>query len=142
MNEAEAQAEARRRIVRRYYDEAHNLGDTAVVDELVAPTYQPGGPEGEKRLIAGARAAFPDLRYTLDDLLAAEGETVVVRWTARGTHRGKFRGIAPTGQEATWGGITIYRLTGGKLVAGWSKSDQLGLLQQLGAAVVAPGRPA
>jgi predicted ester cyclase len=135
-------AEAQRRIVRRYFDEAHNGGDTSVVDELVAPTYQPGGPEGEKRLIAGAHAAFPDLRYAIDDLLAAEGETVVVRWTARGTHRGRFRGIAPTGLEVSWGGITIYRLAGGQLVAGWSKSDQLGLLQQLGATVVAPGRPA
>ena len=65
---------------------------------------------------------------------------MVVRWTARGTHRGKFRGIAPTGPEVSWGGITIYRLAGGRLVAGWSKSDQLGLLQQLGATVGRPGR--
>ncbi len=127
-------------IIRRYYDEAWNAFDLAVVDELVAPTYQPGGPEGEKRLITGAHAAFPDIHFDIEDLLGAERDSVVVRWTARGTHQGKFRGIAPTGLEVTWSGISIYRLNGGQLVAGWSKSDQLGLLQQLGATISAPGR--
>jgi predicted ester cyclase len=74
-------------------------------------------------------------------VLAAERDTVVVRWTAHGTHRGRFRGLAPTGVPATWGGITLYRLAGGRLVAGWSKAEQLGLLQQLGATVAPPGAP-
>jgi predicted ester cyclase len=128
-------------IIRRYYDEAWNGADLAVVDELVAATYQPGGPEAEKSLIAGAHAAFAEFRITLDDLLAAERDSVVVRWTARGTHGGKFRGIAPTGKQATWSGISIYRLAAGKVVAGWSKSDQLVLLQQLGATISTPGQP-
>lgn len=128
------------RIIRRYYEEAWNAFDLAVVEELVATVYQPGGPEGEKRLVSGAHAAFPNIHFAIDDLLAAERESVVARWTASGSHRGKFRGIPPTGREVTWSGITIYRLSGGQLVAGWSKSDQLGLLQQLGAAISAPGR--
>jgi predicted ester cyclase len=140
-DDAQSRAESNKDAVRRYYEEAWNGQDLAVVDELVAADYQPSGPEGEKRLITGAHAAFPDIHFTIDDLLAAERETVVIRWTARGTHQGKFRGIAPGGAQATWTGITIYRLAGGQLVAGWSKSDQLGLLQQLGASVVAPGRP-
>jgi predicted ester cyclase len=128
-------AEENKDVVRRYYAEAWNGYDLAVVDELVAPTYQPGGPEGEKGLITGAHAAFPDIHFTIDDLLAAERDSVVARWTARGTHQGRFRGIAPTGRQVSYSGITIYRLAGGQLVAGWSKSDQLGLLQQLGATI-------
>jgi predicted ester cyclase len=134
-------AAANAAVVRRYYAEAWSAGDLATVDALVAPAYKPGGPAGEKQLITGARAAFPDLRFVLDAVLAAERDTVVVRWTAHGTHRGRFRGLAPTGVPATWGGITLYRLAGGRLVAGWSKAEQLGLLQQLGATVAPPGAP-
>ena len=135
---AEEPARANKDVVRRYYDAAWSGGDLSVVDDLVSPGYRPGGPEGEKQLIAGARSAFPDLRYTLEDVLAAEGDTVVVRWTAQGTHRGRFRGIAPSGAEVSWSGITIYRLAAGRLISGWSRSQQLGLLQQLGATVVPP----
>ncbi|HEX2033283.1 MAG TPA: ester cyclase [Chloroflexota bacterium] len=134
---AAASAEAQKTVVRRYYDEAWSAGNLDMVDALVAPEYRPGGPSGEKQLITGARAAFPDLRYTLDDVLAAERNTVVVRWTASGTHRGRFRGIEATGRTVTWSGITIYRLVEARLVAGWSKSDQLGLLQQLGKKIAA-----
>jgi predicted ester cyclase len=141
-------AGANKDVVRRYYDAAWSGGDLSVVDDLVSPGYRPGGPAGEKQLIAGARAAFPDLRYILEDVLAAEGNTVVVRWTAQGTHLGRFRGIAPRGTEVSWSGITIYRLAAGRLVSGWSRSQQLGLLRQLGATILppggdpAPGRPA
>jgi predicted ester cyclase len=129
---------ANKDVVRHYYDAAWSGGDLSVVDDLVSPGYRPGGPEGEKQLIAGARTAFPDLRYILEDVLAAEGDMVVVRWTAQGTHRGRFRGIAPSGAEVSWSGITIYRLADGRLISGWSRSQQLGLLQQLGATVVPP----
>lgn len=127
-------------IIRRYYEEAWNAFDLSVVEELVATAYQPGGPEGEKRLVSGAHAAFPNIHFAIDDLLAAERDSVVARWTASGSHLGRFRGIPPTGREVTWSGITIYRLSRSQLVAGWSKSDQLGLLQQLGAEIAAPGR--
>jgi predicted ester cyclase len=131
-----------RDVVRRYYDEAWNGLRLEVVDELVDAEYQPGGPEGEKRLITGAHTSFPDIHFTVDDLMAAEGDSVIIRWTARGTQEGKFRGIAPTGAQVTWAGISIYRLAGGRLIAGWSRSDQLGLLQQLGATVALPKPPA
>ncbi|MGH2352878.1 MAG: ester cyclase [Chloroflexota bacterium] len=127
--------EENKAVIRRYYEEAWNGQDLAVVDELVATSYKPGGPDGEKHLIAGAHTAFPDIRFTIDDLLAAERDSVVIRWTAQGTHQGKFRGISPTGAQVTWSGITIYHLSGGQLIEGWAKSDQLGLLQQLGATV-------
>ncbi len=81
------------------------------------------------------RKAFPDLRLTIDDQIA-EGETVVTRWTATGTHEGELMGIPPTGKQATTTGININHVSGGKLVDGWGIFDQLGLLQQIGAVPV------
>jgi steroid delta-isomerase-like uncharacterized protein len=75
--------------------------------------------------------AFPDLQFTLDDLLAAR-DKVVARFTARGTQTGEFQGIPATGRAAAVSGIAIYRLADGKIVEQWLEYDQLGLLQQLG----------
>ncbi len=59
---------------------------------------------------------------------------MVTRWSSRGTHRGEFRGIAPTGNEVRLTGIGIFRFSeGGKVVESWDNFDQLGMLQQLGA---------
>ena len=90
------------------------------------------GPEGVKQFIAAPRRAFPDFQTTIDDILA-QGDKVVVRFTARGTHRGKFQGVAPTGKQVTWAGINIYQITGGKIAETWQLGDALGLMQQLGA---------
>jgi predicted ester cyclase len=76
-------------------------------------------------------AAFPDIQYTLEDLLA-EGDRVVARFTARGTQTGVFQGIPATGSTAAVSSIAIYRLAGGKVAEQWLEYDQLGLLQQLG----------
>jgi predicted ester cyclase len=76
-------------------------------------------------------AAFPDLQFLLDDLLA-DGNQVVARFTVRGTQTGVFQGIPATGSAAAVSGIAIYRLAGGKVVEQWLEYDQLGLLQQLG----------
>ena len=75
--------------------------------------------------------AFPDIQFTLEDLLAAE-DKVVARFMARGTQTGMFQGIPATGRAAAVSGIAIYRLAGGKVVEQWLEYDQLGLLQQLG----------
>jgi predicted ester cyclase len=81
------------------------------------------------------RNAFPDLRITIDEQIA-EGESVVTRWTATGTHEGELMGMAATGKQATTAGINVNRVSGGKLVEGWGLFDQLGLLQQIGAVPV------
>jgi steroid delta-isomerase-like uncharacterized protein len=78
------------------------------------------------------RAAFPDTRMTIEDEIA-EGDKVVIRWTIRGTHKGEYMGIAPTGKEVTVTGISVYRIERGKIVEDWSNNDMLGMLQQLGA---------
>jgi len=75
--------------------------------------------------------AFPDLEYTQEDLIA-EGDRVVERWTARGTHKGALFGIPPTGKQITSTGILIHRIVDGKIVAFVEVADGLGLMQQLG----------
>jgi predicted ester cyclase len=71
--------------------------------------------------------------------LVAEGDKVAARVTVRGTHRGAFLGLAPTGKAVTQTGIDIVRVAGGKAVERWGSFDELGLLQQLGA-LPAPGQ--
>ena len=76
--------------------------------------------------------AFPDLEFTVD-LVAAEGDLAATYWTATGTHRGEWQGIAPTEREVTWQGINIFRIECGQIVESWGEADHLGLLSQLGA---------
>ncbi len=133
-------AEENKAVVRRYIEEAFNQGNLDVVDEVIATDGvhhanvwdEPlRGPDERRQAVARWRNAFPDLRMTLDELIA-EGEKVSYRWTARGTHQGEFLGIAPTGKQMTTTGIVIERLTNGKFTEGWTSSDTLGLMRQLG----------
>jgi steroid delta-isomerase-like uncharacterized protein len=134
-------AEENKAILRRYFEEAWNQGHLAVLDELVAPTYVnhdpavpglPPGPAGLKPIIAGFRAAFPDLQITIDDQIA-EGEKVATRYTMRGINSGGFMGRPPTGRQISVGGMQIERVVDGQIVEHWRKSDDLGMMQQLGA---------
>jgi len=90
------------------------------------------GPAGVKELIAGYRAAFPDIHVTIEDQIA-DGDLVVSRWSAKGTHQGELMGIPATGKHATVTGITIDRIADGLIVESWNNWDTLGLMQQLGA---------
>lgn len=109
-------------IVRRVVEEGTNGKNLYIFDELVSPSFvdheagpEPGGPEGEKRLMEMITIAFPDWRWDIEDQIA-EGDKVVTRYTARGTHRGEFWGIAPTGEEVEVIGINIVRIREGKIV--------------------------
>jgi steroid delta-isomerase-like uncharacterized protein len=124
----------------RQVAELVSTGNMALVDENVAPDFvrhdlggRPDivGPEGVKLFVGVLRAAFPDIQMIVEDVIG-EGDRVVVRYTLRGTHRGAFRGIAPTGRKVTWSGINIYRVEGGKVVETWQLADALGVMQQLG----------
>jgi predicted ester cyclase len=91
-----------------------------------------------KQLVVGTfRGAFPDLKGTPEDQIA-EGDKVVMRWTARGTHQGELQGIPPTGRRVTVTGIVISRAAEGKLVESWEVYDALGMMRQLGLVVI-PG---
>ena len=129
--------------VRRVIEEIYNRGDLDVVDEVAASdliihasSQDIHGREGAKRYVAALRAGFPDIRFTIEDQIA-EGDMVVTRWTARGTHTGAFQGIAPTGREIRIAGADIDRIVGGKTVECWAHVDELGLMQQLGAVAAA-----
>ena len=132
-------------LVRRSIEEVYNQGNLAVVDDLVAsdfvihlPSEEIHGPAGAKQYVAALRAAFPDLRVTIEDQFA-EGDRVATRWTARGTHTGAFQGIPPTGKRGSMTGIDIDRIADGRVVECWVNSDDLGLLQQLGV-IPTPGQ--
>jgi steroid delta-isomerase-like uncharacterized protein len=133
-------------IARRILEELFAGGNLAVADEVIAADLAnhnlfPGeapGREGVKQVVALFHTAFPDIRFTVEDLIA-EGDRVVDRWIARGTHRGEFMGLPPTGQQVTLTGIDIMRVAGGKVVEIWHNEDALGLMQQLGA-IPAPGQ--
>lgn len=124
-----------KQAVRRLYEEYINAARPELLPELVDPDYV--GPQGERGpggfagTIDGLRGALPDLRFTLDDLVA-EGDRVAVRWTWTGTHTGPFRGLAPSHRRVTNAGIAIYALRGGKVVGAWLQSDRLGFFQQIG----------
>lgn len=120
--------------------EAFNQGDPEAVDRLFAADYVdhdpsraglPPGPDGVKQAWSMFRAAFPDLRATIDDMIA-EGDRVAVRGEVRGTHRGELMGIPPTGKRVTVTLIDINRIDNGKLVERWGETDMLGMMRQLG----------
>jgi steroid delta-isomerase-like uncharacterized protein len=134
-------------VVLRDIEEVWNRGNYDSLDELVASDIvihspAPGGdihgPEGIRQYYGALRAAFPDLHFTIEDLVAA-GDRVVTRWAASGTHTGMFQGISPTGKHIRLAGIDIDRLVNEKTVECWPIADELGLLQQLGV-VPTPGR--
>ena len=125
--------------MRRFYDEVFNKKNRAAIDEFIAPNHvdhaappgMPGGLQGVKQTINMYLTAFPDLHFTVEDLIA-EGDKVVTRLTVRGTQQGEFMGIPPTGKHATVKAIDINRIVGGKSIEHWLEMDTLGLMQQLG----------
>jgi steroid delta-isomerase-like uncharacterized protein len=126
-------------LVRRWFQDFANAGDLAVADELFAPDHtqhdvlapvSAHGPEGQKALLLALRTGFPDLRFSVEDAIAA-ADRVVVRWTARGTHHGEFSGLAPTGSAMALPGVSIFRLEGGRIAETWVTYDSHWLLLQL-----------
>jgi predicted ester cyclase len=133
-------AEANKVMVCRYLEEVMHQGNVDAIDASIATNHRlnwPGsptpmcGPEGFKHLLIIYASAFPDLEWTTEEV-TAQGETVVARLRARGTHQREVMGMLPTGKQVSWTEIHIFRVAGGKLVEHWTNLDQVGLLQQLG----------
>lgn len=126
-----------KRAMQRLYDEAISQGKTEVADEIIAPDAvdheNPGvaGPAALKQFVTTFRAAFPDMKVTMDDAIV-EGNQIAARFTMTGTHKGEFQGVPATGKSVTIGGIDIVRFEGGMAAEHWGYTDQLGLMQQLG----------
>ncbi|MGD0659796.1 MAG: ester cyclase [Syntrophorhabdales bacterium] len=131
--------EQNKATLRRTYEEVLNKGNFAVLNECMAPNYVahgPGGlelkgPEAFGQYIATFRTAFPDLRVTVENMVA-EGDYVAHRFSFIGMHRGDFGGIAPTGKRVTVTCNVVSRFTAGKEVEAWEEFDTLGFMQQLG----------
>jgi steroid delta-isomerase-like uncharacterized protein len=134
--------EAYRRII-----DAISRGDTTALDELMAPDVvdhnpvpdQASGVEGFKQWMARVRGYFPDFAGTVEDFIA-EGDRVAGRVTWRGTHRGEFLGVAPTGREVSFSAFHIVRFAGGRAAEWWGTADLLSVIQQLGGTVSGPDR--
>jgi steroid delta-isomerase-like uncharacterized protein len=135
-------------LVRRELEEIFNEGKLNLADDLLASDYivhdcalpEPvRGIKGFKRLRASYHNASSDVRTTIDDMIAQD-DKVVTRWTTRGTHdKGEMLGVPPTGKQIEVTGITVNRISEGKIAEDWTVWDSLGLLRQLGAVPV-PGR--
>ena len=124
--------------VAQQYLDIFTSHDLDLYDELADPGVvhhwgQGVDTTGIEELKASSEAfftAFPDMVITFDEVVV-ENAMVVIRWTLNGTQTGQFFEIAPTGIEATWTGINMYRISGGKVVEVWGEADGVGLRQQL-----------
>jgi steroid delta-isomerase-like uncharacterized protein len=135
-------------LVRQLVEEAINLGNMSVIDEFLIPDFVeheelppgiPPGREAPKVLFTMLRSAFPDLKATIEHLIA-EGDKVVLHMTWTGTHEGEFMGIPPTGKSISITVIDILGIAEGKFVEHWGVMDSMAMMQQLGV-VPAPGQP-
>jgi steroid delta-isomerase-like uncharacterized protein len=119
-----------------------NTASQKLAEELISPNaifHVPGrpepmrGPAGYLAIIEMMRGGFPDIQWTLEEMVA-EGDKVAARFIMRGTHQGTFFGVAPSGKKIAVQAMNFYRLSDGKFVEERGQPDMLGLLQQIGAA--------
>ena len=143
-----AETSAANKALSRRFTELFSSGDQGLAERVLAPDVVFHGTAGDgelrgidalKRFVAAYRAAFPDARSTVEDQIA-EGDKVVTRWRARGTHRGALGPHAATGRGFAFEGVTIERIADGKIAEVWVSRDELGLLGQLGRLPEAAGR--
>lgn len=129
--------EANKQTIRDFFEQVWNQRDEGAIGRFVAEDAAGNDPdfgmgrEGLKRQWRQWQAAFPDLHFAIEEIVA-EGDTVVARWTLTGTHQGRFLGLAPTGRKIRVGGMSLDHLKDGVLVSGFDGWDNLGLRQQLG----------
>lgn len=134
LKEVNMNTDANKQVVRELY-QLLNSRKLDSVEAFVDPTCV--GPNGEKGAaglfgtVAPIITAFPDIQWTVDDLIA-EGDKVVIRWSWVGTNTGVYRGVPPSGKKFTNHAMAIYQLKEGKIVRGWMETDRLGFLQQAG----------
>jgi steroid delta-isomerase-like uncharacterized protein len=138
--------DANKQLVERFYEEVWARGNVDFATEVFSDDYvrhdlRPAqaapGAAGQARIAEQFRQAFPDLQWRID-LVFGEADLVAGRWTASGTHTGSWGDLPPTGKRAEFSGVNIFRFgDDGKVVEIWNHRDDLGLMNQLGAAVFA-----
>ena len=122
--------EENKAIVRRFFEELLSTDNFSVADEILSPDFRfyfAGSPEpmdleSYKEFLMARRAAFPDRRFVVEDMIA-EGDKVTARVAMSGTHQGEFQGIAPTGNRVQVRAIDIFRIANGKIVEHWGHGD-------------------
>ena len=136
-------ADEHKTVIRRLTDEALNQGNLDVLAHVLADTFtyhDPANPQVTSRddyqqFVTALRTAFPDIHFTIEDEVA-DDDTLAVRWTMRGTHRGDLvmpeGPLTPTGKQVQVTGMSFFHVAGGKVVEWWVNADNLGFLQQLG----------
>ena len=135
--------ESNKLIMERFTSEFLTTGDAALAEEFISPDIvmyfagqQQRGRDAYLAIVAANRDAFPDLLWTVEEMVA-DGDAVAVRYTMKGTHRGSFAGVPPTDRAVVAQSVAFYRLADGKIIEERAQLDMLGVLQQLGAV---PGR--
>ncbi len=134
-------------LYQRFVDEAVNTGNFDLLDEMLSPDYLdhstppgvPPGIAGVKAVFAMFRTAFPDVKFTVEQMLF-EDDFLATRVSGQGTQNGPFMGAPASGKHATWSSLGIFRVTDGKLAEHWGVPDLLGLLTQIGM-ISPPGGP-
>jgi predicted ester cyclase len=127
-------------FVRRYYEEVVNTGDVELIESFIFPVYteihdgksHANGIEGAKEHILGVRQTYPDLHITIERQIA-EGDWVVSCITARGTHKGLWLGIKPTGKPVAFTSVNVDRVINGRIVEHVGGASMLGPLLEIGA---------
>jgi steroid delta-isomerase-like uncharacterized protein len=141
--------EANKALWRRFYEEVWDQGNTDFAYEVFADDYvrhdlrasdAVPGPAGQKKIADDFRAAFPDLRVVVD-FVFGEGDWVVGRWLAAGTHTGVWAGYEPTGRTMSFSAVNVCRFEDGKVAEIWNHRDDLGLQEQIGVPVHAGAAP-
>lgn len=117
------------RLNERNWASFNELVAPEIVAHIASTTIQ--GLAAYQQFLSSNYTAFPDLHFTVEDLIA-EGDRVVARYTGQGTHQGDLMGIPPTGKQVTVSNILITRIANDKVVEQWLNYDALGMLQQLG----------
>ena len=129
----EVSVDENKALIRRFYDEVWDRGNTDFAYEVFAedyvrhdlrPTAALPGPEGQKRIADDFRTAFPDLRVSVD-LVVGGDDFVVGRWTASGTHLGHWGELAPTGRQATFSAANLFRFANDKVAEIWNHRGRL-----------------
>jgi steroid delta-isomerase-like uncharacterized protein len=131
--------EENKTVVRDFIDSLFTKGDLGAVDDYLADDFvnhdPPVGVSADREGMRAAgsifRAAFPDWHSDVH-LLVGEGDIVVERFTASGTHKGELFGVAASGKVISLPGINVFRIRDGRIVERWGRLDELGLFRQLG----------
>jgi predicted ester cyclase len=122
-------------IARRWHEDVINTHDLVVLDAILAPnpahdSATVADNPGPREVLGILLTGFPDVQHTVEAVIT-EGDLVVIRYRATGTHAGEFQGYAPTGKRVSWTGINIYRVECGHIAEIWSEVDALGRIAQL-----------